>query len=55
MESSSQMLDHTQYIDLLGPVILAETLTLNHDPVPHGPGHLVVRDQQVPTALREEG
>ena len=49
------MLDQTQYIDLLGPVILAEALALDHDPVAHAPGHLVVGDQQVPAALREDG
>ena len=37
--------------DLLGPVILAETLALDHDPVAHAPGHLVFGDQQVPAAL----
>ena len=41
--------------DLLGPVILAEALALDHDPVAHAPGHLVVGDQQVPAALREDG
>ena len=27
---------------LLGPVILAETLALDHDPIPHAPSDLVV-------------
>ena len=44
-----------KYIDLLGPVILAETLALDHDPVPHAPSDLVVGDQQVAAALREDG
>ena len=44
-----------KYIDLLGPVILAEALALDHDPVAHAAGHLVVGDQQVPAALREDG